>query len=141
MDQNNLSGNMNITRPRFDRRQKRAGMAVKTGFTLIELLVVIAIIAILAGLLLPALTRAQQKAQAVSCISNLKQLQLGWSMYSGDNNERIVRSGGQAYKVSFLPNPWTDPGNIYNQWVYGDMTVPLASTNIPLVQIGLLYPY
>jgi prepilin-type N-terminal cleavage/methylation domain-containing protein/prepilin-type processing-associated H-X9-DG protein len=110
-------------------------------FTLIELLVVIAIIAILAGLLLPALVRAKQKAQGISCMNNLKQLQLGWYMYSGDNNDQIVRSGGQAFKVSFLPNPWTDPGDPHNQWAYGDMTVPLASTNIQLLQVGLLYPY
>jgi len=111
------------------------------GFTLIELLVVIAIIAILAGLLLPVLSRAKQKAQGISCLNNLKQLQLGWSLYSGDNSDQIVHSGGQAFKVSFLPNAWTDPGDSHNQWVYGDMTVPLASTNVALIQVGLLYPY
>lgn len=118
--------------------QSRPG---RSGFTLIELLVVIAIIAILAGLLLPVLARAKQKAQAISCLSNLKQLQVAWTMYSGDNSDQIVRSGGQAYKVSYLPNPWTDPGSPYNQWAYGDMTVPLASTNTTLIKVGLLYPY
>jgi prepilin-type N-terminal cleavage/methylation domain-containing protein/prepilin-type processing-associated H-X9-DG protein len=113
----------------------------RRGFTLIELLVVIAIIAILAGLLLPVLSRAKQKAQGISCLNNLKQLQMGWTLYSGDNNDQIVRSGGQAFKVSYLPNPWTDPGDSHNQWVYGDITVPLASTNIALIQVGLLYPY
>src|SRR6185503_11687817 len=84
-------------------------LRAETGFTLIELLVVIAIIAILAGILLPALGKAKAKGQAAACIGNLRQLQLAWQMYADENSDTFVhntlfRDGGGI--TWGLPGSW-----------------------------------
>jgi prepilin-type N-terminal cleavage/methylation domain-containing protein/prepilin-type processing-associated H-X9-DG protein len=111
-------------------------------FTLIELLVVISIISILAALLFPALSRAKMKAQGISCMNNMKQLQLGWIMYSDDSDDKLVPVGGLGHTVTTVSLPNVEPGAPDAQWVQGRVDSGyLSAGNIWFIQHGLLYQY
>lgn len=116
--------NLNPTVPPYSSNsQNRA-------FTLSELLAVISMIAILAGLLLPALSRANRKTMGLQCLNNMRQLGLGWQMYADDNNGRLAANNGAA------PPEFN--------WVAGSLS-PLPNhpdnTNRTLIRRGLLYPF
>ncbi len=98
----------------------------RDGFTLIELLVVIAIIAILAGMLLPALAKAKTKAQGIMCLSNGRQMMLAWRLYVDDNQEKVPQSYGP------------------NEWVHGSLDFSANRSNWDVnqdIKKSLLWQY
>ncbi len=103
----------------------------RRAFTLIEILIVIAIIAILAAMLLPALSLAKGKAQRIACMNNLRQLGVACQVYPADNDGRLVENW--PYAIS--------PGLETNCWMHGNMRYDFEATNAQLLRTGKLFPY
>ncbi len=124
----------------MDRRQ---------GFTLIELLVVIAIIAILMAVLMPALNRAREQGKRAACLSNLKQLQLAWTMYADESDQRIVNgeASSNAGNDVIAPVPTGGRHGGERWWTGDDIDDFWAGTSRPqeiqimAIKAGALFPY
>lgn len=126
-----------MNRAKHVRRVNRKPAVCIHAFTLVELLVVIALVAILAGLLLPAVARARSRAQTMSCLNNTRQLCLGWRIYADDNNDRLPYNlGGDTKRTTVAPHAEQNWVNNLLDWELSD-----DNTNLLRITEASLAPY
>ena len=119
------------------RRMKRRA------FTLIELLVVIAIVSLLFAIIMPALNLAKKKAGAMACLSNTKNLALGWFMYMGDNDGRVMSCEDNAMEGNRFVGWIGVPRDVDGNRLSNTQTSPPVTDEDEIrgIQVGLLFPY
>ena len=120
-------------------KTKIPGRSISRGFTLIELLVVIAIIAILAALLLPALSKAKIQSQGIGCMDNSRQLTLAWRMYSEDNKDVLLFGYSDSLHTNLV---WSGPNGANDE--YDESTTPTDTGNWDYadgIEKSLMWPY
>ena len=127
----NTSRYLRENRIPLPRRESRVPVPGRQGLTIIELLAVVSVIAILAGLLMPALSKAKSKIGSVKCLNNLKQLQICWQMYVGDFNDRVPLNNSEN-----VNGIWRSSAD---SWI--GRSSALYDTDTKAIQEGLLFKY